>query len=74
MYPEVFGRSEDEATEELQNIASTYLFKDVLQLDNLKRSDLIFKLLKALALQLGNEVSYNELARLLGENVHTIKR
>jgi uncharacterized protein len=74
LYPEVFGRSEEEATEELQNISSTYLFKDVLQLDNLKRSDLIFKLLKALALQLGNEISYNELARLLGENVHTIKR
>jgi len=74
LYPEVFGRTEEEATEELQNIASTYLFKDVLQLDNLKRSDLIFKLLKALALQEGNEISYNELARLLGENVHTIKR
>lgn len=74
LYPEVFGRSEEEAKEELQNIASTYLFKDVLQLDNLKRSDLIFKLLKALALQAGNEISYNELARLLGENVHTIKR
>lgn len=74
LYPEVFGRSEEEATEELQNIASTYLFKDVLQLDNLKRSDLIFKLLKALALQAGNEISYNELARLLGENVHTVKR
>lgn len=74
LYPEVFGRSEEEATEELQNIASTYLFKDVLQLDNLKRSDLIFKLLKALALQAGNEISYNELARLLGENAHTVKR
>jgi uncharacterized protein len=74
LYPEVFGQPEEEATEELQNIASTYLFKDVLQLDNLKRSDLIFKLLKALALQAGNEMSYNELARLLGENVHTIKR
>lgn len=74
LYPEVFGKPEEEAIEELQNIASTYLFKDVLQLDNLKRSDLIFKLLKALALQAGNEISYNELARLLGENVHTIKR
>lgn len=74
LYPEVFGQPEGEATEELQNIASTYLYKDVLQLDNLKRSDLIFKLLKALALQAGNEISYNELARLMGENVHTIKR
>ena len=74
LYPEVFGQSESEAVEELQNISSTYLFKDVLQLENLKRSDLVFKLLKALALQLGNEISYNEIASLLGENVHTIKR
>ena len=74
LYPEVFGQSESEAVEELQNISSTYLFKDVLQLENLKRADLVFKLLKVLALQLGNEISYNEIATLLGENVHTIKR
>ena len=74
LYPEVFDQSEESAIEELQNIASTYLYKDILQLDTIRRADLILKLLKALALQLGNEVSYNEIARLTGENVHTIKR
>jgi hypothetical protein len=74
LYPEVFEKPEDDSIEELQNIASTYLFKDILQLDSIKRADLILKLLKALALQLGNEVSYNEIAGLLGENAHTIKR
>jgi hypothetical protein len=74
LYPEVFGKSEQEAKEELYNISSNYLYKDILQTEQLKRSDLIFNLLKALALQIGNEVTYNELAGLLGENVHTIKR
>jgi hypothetical protein len=74
LYPEVFESPEEEAIEELQNIASTYLYKDILQLDSIKRVDLILKLLKSLALQLGNEVSYNEIAGLLGENAHTIKR
>lgn len=74
LYPEVFDRSEEAAMEELQNIASTYLYKDILQLDSIKRADLILKLLKALALQLGNEISYNEIARLSGENAHTTKR
>ncbi len=74
LYPEVFGKSEQEAKEELYNISSNYLYKDILQTEQLKRSDLIFNLLKALALQIGNELTYNELAGLLGENVHTIKR
>lgn len=74
LYPEVFDQTEEEAIEELHNIASTYLYKDMLQLDTIKRADLIHRLLKALALQLGYEISYNEIAGLLGENVHTIKR
>ncbi len=74
LYPEVFDQPEEESIEELLNIASTYLYKDILQLDSIKRADLILKLLKALALQLGNEISYSEIARLIGENVHTIKR
>jgi len=73
-YPEVFGKSDSEAIEELNNIASNYLFKDVLQFERLKRPDLIFNLLKAIALQLGNVLSYNELSNILGENLHTIKR
>ena len=73
MYPPVFGNSESDAKEELRDIATNYLYKDVLQYNNLKRSDLLVNLLQALALQVGHEVSYNELATLLGENHHTIQ-
>lgn len=73
MYPEVYGRPDDMAFEELRDITTNYLYKDVLQYNQIKRSDLLFKLLQALALQVGNEVSYGELARLLGENHHTIR-
>lgn len=73
-YPEVFNKADSEAIEELNNIASNYLYKDVLIFERLKRSDLLINLLRAIALQLGNELSYSELSRLLGENIHTIKR
>ncbi len=73
MYPDVVDMNEKDAIEELESIASNYLYKDILQFGNLKRSDLILKLLRAIALQTGNEVSYNELANMLQENVHTVK-
>jgi len=74
LYPEVFDKNETDAIEELNDIASNYLYKDILQFEKIKRSNLLMNLLRALALQLGNEISYNELANMLGENVHTIKR
>lgn len=74
LYPEVYENTESEAVEELNNITSNYLYKDILQFGDLRRSDLVYNLLRALALQIGNEVSYNELANKLGENVATIKR
>lgn len=73
-YPEVYSKPPEEAIEELNNIAVNYLYKDLFIFENIRKSDLIRNLVRALALQLGNEVSLNELARMLGENVHTIKR
>ncbi len=64
MYPDVISHR-SEAREILKQLSSSYLYKDVLSLTGIKKPDLLDKLLKALALQLGNEVSYNELARLL---------
>ncbi len=72
-YPSVFGCSEDEATEELLEIASNYLYKDILEFSGLRKPDLILNLLKALSLQLGNEISASELANLLNQNSHTIE-
>jgi len=74
LYPEVFNKSEEEATEELNNLSVNYLYKDLLIFENLRRSDLIRNLVKAVALQLGNEVSLNNLSNMLGENIHTIKK
>ncbi len=73
LYPSVFNTSESEAKEELRDIASKYLYKDILKFKELKRSDLVINLLQAVALQVGNQVSYNELATLLKENHHTIR-
>jgi predicted AAA+ superfamily ATPase len=73
MYPSVFNTGEGYAIEELHEIASKYLYKDILSFKQLKRSDLVVNLLQALALQLGNEVSITQLANMLKENHHTIQ-
>ncbi|MBM3404035.1 MAG: ATP-binding protein [Bacteroidetes bacterium] len=73
-YPEIFGKPDQFCMEELTNIASNYLYKDILQFESLRRLDLLRDILRAVALQLGNEVSFNELAGLMGENVHTIRK
>ncbi|MBU4082704.1 ATP-binding protein [Patescibacteria group bacterium] len=72
-YPSVFNRPEDGAMEELLEISSNYLYKDILEFSGLRKPDLVLNLLKALSLQLGNEVSMSELANLLGKNSHTIE-
>ena len=74
LYPEVYDKQEEEAVEELDNLSVNYLYKDLLMFENIRRSDLIRNLVKAVALQLGNEVSLNNLANILGENVHTVKK
>jgi uncharacterized protein len=71
--PSVFDLPENLATIEITEIASDYLYKDILIHENLKRSDLLDGLLEALALQLGGEVSYRELARTLNTSPQTIK-
>lgn len=73
-YPAIVDKSEEEARMFLASIASNYLYKDILEFENVKNSKALFNLLELLALQLGNEVSYQELANNLGINVLTVKR
>ena len=73
-YPEVFQLSEELARERLNEIASNYLYKDVLKFEGLKKAGIIKNLLAALALQLGQEVSYQELATMLGINRLTVQK
>lgn len=64
MYPEVVTSLGDERAV-LQQLSTSYLYKDLLTFGGIRRPELLDKLLVALALQLGSEVSYNELSRLL---------
>ena len=71
-YPSVVGRTEKEMIEELDMITSGYLYKDILQLENVRKPRIVSDLVKALALQVGSEVSVNELSRLLGVSGQTV--
>ncbi|MFH1541961.1 MAG: ATP-binding protein [bacterium] len=73
-YPEVFLLPESEAIQRLNQIASNYLYKDVLAFDKIKKSNLLVNLLQLLALQLGQEVSYQELAKSLGVSRLTVQK
>lgn len=73
-YPEVYGKNEEFAIEELENISSNYLYKDILQFEHLKKPDTLHALLKLLAFQIGSGVSYNELSNKLSVHVNTVKR
>lgn len=71
MYPDIFNNPGNEV-EILKNLSNSYLYKDILALSNIKKPELLDKLVKALAYQIGNEVSYNELANLLQVSKETI--
>ena len=58
----------------MKNIAGSYLFKDILSFGEIKKPIVLEKLLKALALQVGNEVSFNELSQLVGADKETVEK
>ncbi len=64
-YPEVV-LSGDEMKNTIKSIAESYLYRDLMQYEGIRKPALLEKLLKALALQCGSEVSTTELAGLLG--------
>jgi predicted AAA+ superfamily ATPase len=72
MYPDVINQAGDER-EVLRQLSSSYLYKDLLQYGNIRKSDMLEKLLTALALQVGSEVSYNELGQLLQMDRATVE-
>ncbi|HZW76715.1 MAG TPA: ATP-binding protein [Flavobacteriaceae bacterium] len=71
MYPEVLT-SVGEEKDVLRELVSSYLYKDILALSGIRKADVLDKLLRALAYQVGNEVSYNELSRLVGIDKNTV--
>lgn len=74
-YPEIIT-TEDNARKEkyLQEIVGSYLYKDILELDGIRRSNKIVKLLQLLAFQIGKEAHLTELGSQLGMNKKTVER
>lgn len=58
----------------IKSLANSYLYKDLLNIDTIRKPVLLEKILKALALQIGNEVSYFELSQLLNSDKVTIEK
>ena len=72
-YPDVVNHLGDEF-EVLNQLVDSFLYKDILMLEQLKKSEAVVKLLKALAYQVGSQVSYNELGQLCGLNSRTVEK
>ena len=72
-YPDILNHAND-ARELLRMLTDSYLYKDILATDNLRKPDVLDKLLHALAFQVGSEVSYNELAQTVGTDSKTVER
>ena len=74
-YPDVINAaSKKEKIEVLEELIGSYLLKDVLALDNLKSSKTLMDILKLLAFQVGNLVSFNEIAVKLRIDVKTVAK
>lgn len=71
-YPEVVTHP-DQAKRILTTIANNYLYKDLLSYNGIRKPEILGRLLQALAMQMGEQVSYNELSRLLGIDRATVE-
>lgn len=72
-YPDVINNPSDK-TIILKELTNSYLFKDILSYRDIRNPEILHKLLMLLALQLGSEVSYNELSKSLGIDKETVER
>lgn len=70
-YPDVLNNPGDEKAI-LNELAESYLFKDILAFGNIQKPEVLQKILRALAFQVGSEVSYNEIAQLVGVDKNTV--
>ena len=74
-YPEVVTMSGyDNKAQYLGDIVNAYLLKDILSIDGLKNSGKMKDLLRLIAFQVGNEVSYDELGKQLGMSKNTVDK
>jgi len=72
-YPEIVTNPENRQ-KRLTELTGSYLYKDLFNFQEIRKPELLQLLLEALALQIGNEVSYSELAQTVHSNSDTVKR
>ena len=72
-YPEVVSNPGKEK-EVLKQLSDSYLYKDILMWERIKKPEKLIKLLQALAFQIGSEISYNNLASFLGMDNQTVEK
>lgn len=74
-YPElVHLPNREQKIEYLRELTSSYLLKDILEMEGLRHSGRLLDLLRLVAFQVGSEVSFNELARQIGMDVKTVDK
>lgn len=73
LYPEVINNQGKER-ETLKNLVNSYLYRDILAFSDIRKPEVLEKLLQALALQMGSEVNYNEISQLIGINKITVQK
>lgn len=73
MYPEVV-KQPFKARAILRELSESYLYKDIFTFQDIRKPEVVHKLLQALSLQVGSEVSFHELARLSGSDQATVQR
>lgn len=73
LYPEI-ATAKTHKIKRLKELTNSYLYKDILEVSDIRKPEIITRLLQALAYQVGSEVSYNELANMLQINNETVKK
>lgn len=72
-YPDVLNNVGDEISI-LRNLVNSYLYKDILSYSDIRKPEILEKLVQALALQVGSEVNYSELAQIVNVDKNTISK
>ena len=72
-YPDVLNNPGDEINI-LRNLVNSYLYKDILSFVNIQKPEILEKLVQALALQIGSEVNYSELAQIVNADKNTVSK
>lgn len=73
LYPDVLNHTGDEVSI-LRNLVNSYLYKDILSYSDVRKPEVLDKLVQALALQVGSEVNYSELAQTINVDKNTVSK